>query len=568
MTSIAVAMPGARVVVPPPAFAHQRDAWMRSRDRAAFALFMEMGTGKTRVIIDTALHLFSKWQKKPTTGINGLLVIADNGIHRNFVSDEMAMHWPSSVPVNTVVWSTGKAGTRGLQRALAEQLTPKSLTGMAVLAMNIDAMITERGFATAERFLRARRCLMFVDESTSIKNHSAKRTKACTRLGTFAPYRRIATGNPVAETPLDFYAPLAFLDAAILDSPSWWAFRSEYAYWRTEYIELPGGKLRPYKVQVVDEKTGEKKYRNIPQLLKRIAPHSYTILKEQCLDLPPKLFAKRYVPLLPAQQKAYTLLRDQFLIELQNLSDNKKAKTIDNPTLDDLKRAYPGVPVDLLEDMLSMGDGAFADNSFAHEGLRIPVPVAMVRMLRLQQIVCGYEPTLNEKGVLKFLPGFTEEKNPRIEALAAIVREVPKDTQLIIWARFTPDIDQIMRMAKENDIGAVRYDGQVAEHIRDLNKKKFQASDPSARLFVANPQVGGKGLTLVQASTVVFYSNFFSNFIRGQAEDRAHRMGLKHAVTYIDMVAPGTVDEKIIAHLVSKKKLESSIMKGLVEEWL
>jgi len=193
------------------------------------------------------------------------------------------------------------------------------------------------------------------------------------------------------------------------------------------------------------------------------------------------------------------------------------------------------------------------------EDVRQIVPLAITRMLRLQQIACGHVPSLD-----KDEPATSLKDNARIKALAQLIEELPSDTQAIIWARFTADIDQICDLLGNQ---AVRYDGSVDDDQREKNKRRFQ--DGKVRFFVGNQKAGGKGLTLTAATCVIFYSNYFGLETRLQAEDRAHRIGQEHPVTYIDMVAVNTVDDKkIVPALRSKRKLSDTLTGDSPEDWL
>jgi SNF2 family DNA or RNA helicase len=148
--------------------------------------------------------------------------------------------------------------------------------------------------------------------------------------------------------------------------------------------------------------------------------------------------------------------------------------------------------------------------------------------------------------------------------LQVMLEELPTSTKAIIWARFTADIDAIMQLLGDQ---AVRYDGQVDDALRAENKHRFQQDD-TVRFFVGNPKAGGKGLTLTAATTVIFYSNYYGLETRIQAEDRAHRIGQEHPVTYVDLIGLDTVDGKIVKALREKKKLADMITGDPMGDWL
>lgn len=468
-------------------FAHQLQAFNLSKDSEAYALLMEQGTGKTKVGIDTAAHLYLKGE------IDALLVIAPNGVHRNWIDDELPDHMAEDVSWCGMIYRSGQANNKGFKRDFDELI---GFTGLAVLAINIDALITKRGKEVLKAFVRGRCVLGIVDESTDIKTPSAKRTRAARGLAKHLPYRRILTGTPTGNgNPLDLYSQFAFLDPDILGHKTYTGYKHEFANIETVYI--PG--RRPFP-KVIG-------YKNLDKLKARIAPYSFRVTKDDALDLPPKLFQKRYFELSKEQARLYTELRSNFMAEM--------------------------------------------------DGSIIAAPMVMTRMMRLQQISCGYVGTGDPDAPPRPVPG----PNPRLDALKNVLEQYPGPT--IIWCRFRPDIDEIMKLLGKT---AVRYDGSVSEEDRAEGKRMFMSGE--AEYFVGNPVAGGRGLTLHRAKNVVYYSNYFSYETRVQSEDRAHRIGLKHPVTYIDIIGEGTVDEKIVKSLREKLEISNLITGDNAREWI
>ena len=190
--------------------------------------------------------------------------------------------------------------------------------------------------------------------------------------------------------------------------------------------------------------------------------------------------------------------------------------------------------------------------------------LALTRLLRLQQVTCGYLPTLDpepDDEPYKVLPG----KNIRLETLKELCEETPH--QGIIWARFTKDVDLIMELLNSEGMGgAVRYDGQVNEDERANSIDRFRAQE--VQWFVGKASVGGEGLTLTEAKTVIYYNNSFKLIERLQSEDRAHRIGQDQAVLYYDIAGIETVDEKIIDSLIAKVKIANTITGDQAKDWL
>ena len=470
-----------------PPFSHQEIALHRSITKDAYALFMEQGTGKTKVIIDNACYLFLEGK------ISCLLVVAPNGVHRNWLSDEFPTHCWDNVKYEPFIWRSGKANTVNFQRQF-NYISRPSKDYLTVFTINIDAVITIKGRAAMKTLLENHKCMLVVDESTDIKTPGAKRTKALRTMSKWAPYRRILTGTPTAERPLDLYGQFAFLEPKVFGN-SFYSFKHTYGVWEDKWVY---GRPKPFQVSVG--------YKNLDDMQSRIEPYSYRVTKEEALDLPPKLYTKRYFTLTRDQQVLYRNLREDYV-------------------------------------------AAF------NSGEIITADMALTRLLRLQQISCGYVPV--DDGGMMEIAG----PNPRLEALKEVVDN--SEGSILIWTRFRKDIDLILGAYRDS---VVRYDGSVGDDERAEAIQEFQSG--KKRIFIGNPKAGGRGITLHKASTVVFYSNYFGLETRIQAEDRAHRIGLTHPVLYVDIVGEDTVDEKIVATLREKKRLADIITGDAFREWI
>jgi SNF2 family DNA or RNA helicase len=269
-------------------YAHQREAWDLSKDKDEFALFMDMGTGKSKVIIDNIAYLYDRGR------IDSALIIAPKGTYQNWTRNEIPTHMPDHIVVKTAAWS---ATPKKEEKKKLENIF-FSLSDLRVLVMNIEAFSTTKGVKFAEQFLRcAGNCMMVVDESTTIKNPKAKRTKAVIKTGIQAKYRRILTGEPVTRSPLDLYAQFQFLNPVCLGFSSFYTFRNRYAI----MIDMKAG-TRSFK-KIVG-------YQRLQELGDQIKPFSYRIKKEDCLDLPPKTYIYREVELTSDQKKVYKELSD------------------------------------------------------------------------------------------------------------------------------------------------------------------------------------------------------------------------------------------------------------------
>ena len=274
-------------------YAHQITALEKSWNKEVFAYFMEMGTGKSKVLIDNIAMLYDKGK------INGVLIIAPKGVYQNWYNGEIPTHLPDHIDKKVVLW---KALINQKQQLQLNTLF-ESGEDLHILVMNVEALSTKKGIDFAAKFLRTHQTLMAIDESTTIKNPDAKRTKSIVSLGINAKYRRILTGSPVTKSPLDLYKQCEFLDPWLLGHSSYYTFRTRYAIMKTANF---GGR----SVQLV---VG---YKNLAELSSKLEPFSYRCLKEDCLDLPDYVYTKRIIQLTPEQKKIYSTMKEIALAQL------------------------------------------------------------------------------------------------------------------------------------------------------------------------------------------------------------------------------------------------------------
>jgi SNF2 family DNA or RNA helicase len=468
-------------------YAHQITALEKSWDKEEYAYFMEMGTGKSKVLIDNIAILYDKGK------INGVLIIAPKGVYKNWYSSEIPTHLASHIQYKSVLW------TASISKTKQEELNSlfKSDFNLHVLVMNVEAFSTKKGLQFALKFLNSHKTLMAVDESTTIKTPSAKRTKSILALSKSAVYRRILTGSPITKSPLDLYTQCGFLNEDLLGFSSYYAFRSRYAH----MIERNFGGRR---VQIV------KSYQRLDELSKLIEPFSYRVLKEDCLDLPEKIFIRREIELTEEQLKLYSTMKQMALATLN--------------------------------------------------GKLLTAPNVLTQLMRLHQITCGHFKSDDGK--------IQELKNNRLEELMSILEET--EGKAIIWANYIYDIERISAAIKKEygDDSVVQYYGAIHTDERQKNIERFQDPQSPFRFFIGNPQTGGYGITLTAANTVIYYSNGYDLEKRLQSEDRAHRIGQKKSVTYIDLIAEKTIDEKIVKALRKKIDIASQIMGEELKEWI
>ncbi|MEL0176712.1 MAG: DEAD/DEAH box helicase [Pelagibacteraceae bacterium] len=274
-------------------YAHQLTALKKSWNKEVYAYFMEMGTGKSKVLIDNIAMLYDKGK------INGALIIAPKGVYQNWYNLEIPTHMASHIEKDVILWQSLINQKQQKQLDILFESTEK----LHILVMNVEALSTRKGLDFAARFLNCHSTLMAIDESTTIKNPEAKRTKNIVALGKHAKYRRILTGSPVTKSPLDLYKQCEFLEEGLLDYSSYYAFRTRYAVMRSANF---GGR----SVQIV---VG---YKNLGELSSKLEPFSYRVLKEDCLDLPDYTYTKRIIQLTPEQNKIYHQMKQLALAQM------------------------------------------------------------------------------------------------------------------------------------------------------------------------------------------------------------------------------------------------------------
>lgn len=578
-------------------YKHQLECLNRFGRKDYFALLAEMGTGKTWIIINNIADLWGSGD------CDTALVFAPNGVHTNWTRLELPKHMPDWVRFRSAAWV---ADPKKSERDALERILVDRDGALRVLTMNWEALQTKRGMEFAERFIKSGAKPMIVcDESDAIKNPTAARTKALMKLRPHSKWRRIMSGTPINNAPFDAFSQFGFLDPSILETTSFYAFKAEYAellpanhhtiksivtkkvqmsdsdrsllaeavrdlrglvyangrdeliqfmqavheaheggdYERVlmavrslkamfqpgpapatskkaqalraiacidsicgAYSQRLGAAFNPNRIpQIVDrDKTGRPKFRNLDKLSRLIAPHSFRVLKSDCLDLPDKVYKTVLFDLTPQQRAAYKKAEDECRLVFQ-------------------------------------GDEA---------------PISkLVAVSKLAQITSGYyiHPDCPDE------PVRIEGDNPKLDALIDRVRAITDaGEKVIVWARYRIEIEDIVARLASEGIECVQYHGGVKKGDRVEAIEQFERGN--AQVFVGNQQAGGTGITLVSASYVIYFSNNFSLRDRLQSEDRAHRIGQTKTVTYINLAAQGTVDEKVVSALSAKKDVAETII--------
>ena len=468
-------------------YQHQIDTLKLSANENLYALFLEMGLGKSKILLDNIAILFK--EKK----ISGAVIVAPKGVLDNWGRNEIDKHLPDDVEREVLVWQPNhtQRWTKDFKRMVEEDSTGK----LNIFLINVEALATDKGCKHVEHFMVTHDTMLVIDESTTIKNPKAKRTKNLIKLAPLADYRRILTGFPITKAPLDLYSQCYFLSPELLGYSSFYAFQARYAI--TQRKRLGSHSF--------DHVIG---YQRLDELQDQLQNFSIRYRKEDCLDLPEKVYTKRYVDLSDEQLKAYVQMKQRAIMEI--------------------------------------------------EGTTFSSVNALTQLMRLQQVVAGS--LRDDDGQVIHL------KNNRLQAVLDILEET--DGKVVIFAVFQTDIERLQEeIARKYGIESVAtYYGQTPQNERQDIISRFQDPESDLKYFISNPHTGGRGITLTEAKVLIFYSNSYDLELRIQAEDRIHRIGQNHSCTYIDLVSKNTVDEKILDSLLKKVDISNQIL-GEVRQW-
>lgn len=470
---------------------HQRKVLEDSIDEAGWAFFLEMGTGKSKIAIDTLAHWFTQGR------IDRALLVAKKGEYANFYYDQIPEHWPTELPIETLLYSSYLVHTADFRRDLRRFLALPPTT-FKVLVANVESLRGEKLEDLLDDFFYRQRVGLVVDESTCVKSHTSSQTKTLLKYAPRAKLRRIMTGTAVTESPLDLWGQTLVLGKGLLGHSSFSSFRGEYT--NVVPTVLPTG-------ATVNKYVG---YRNEDKLKRVIKTFSSQVLKSECLDLPEKVYVKKVVELDPDHRKKYDQLRREAMLEV--------------------------------------------------EGHEIEVLHAMSLSSKMHQLAAGQ--VKDEEGNYHWV------ESAKMQATVDILSDY--EGKAIIWCPYkAPLLRLVDRLNKEFGHGsAVGYFGGVADEDRKANLAAFKDPGSETRFFVANQSSAGFGITMLIAKMMIYYANSYKLELRLQSEDRSHRIGQTDNVTYVDLVARGTVDEACYQALRDKKKMSDVIMSRPPSAWL
>lgn len=436
-------------------FAHQKACREFLKGRNFAALLMDMGTGKSLTILT---HIIDN-------KLMPAMIVTKNSIKYNWTAE------------------LEKLGVTKDDYVVLEGSTEKKREQLADTSKKFYIMNFESVRLIKEDIARRKLKTLVLDESTAIKNPTAKVTKAVLTIARRVENRYILTGTPITNAPLDAFCQFNFLDPSVLFFYNYFAFRSYYAVCIERRING-----RAFK-DVVG-------YKNLDELVTRIQPHSFMIKKEDCLDLPPKVYETRYVDMIPEQARIYNELAKELVAEIEP------------------------------------NESVVASN-------------ILTKLLRLQQILGGH--TVSENGV-----AYKLKENKTVELLE-ILEEIG-DAKVVIWARFVDEIKFLEKLLNEKGYKTRSIHGEIETEQRQNIVNEINTGD--LRIVVCQQQTAGFGLNITGASYAVYYSNDWSLQNRQQSEDRIYRIGQTKKVTIIDIIHKDTVEETIVAALKTKKTFQ------------
>lgn len=471
-------------------------------------LFCEQGTGKSWMLLADAERCFKAGK------IDALVIIAPKGVHTNFVRREIPTHL--SPPYRAWAYNSGKS-IKPL-----DDLMRDGSKSLKILAINIDALAHKTGLEVVKKFMKGRKVMLAIDESQRIKTPTAVVTKRVMTLAASSTARRIMSGTPLTNSPPDLFSQFEFL------KPGFWgqthrAFVARYAYIapdhsgimrhiRARAAQNPWVKAQQEKgvwqgPQVVErDDSGRPRWRNLEELRDRVAPHTFRVLKKDCLDLPEKVFERRFFDLVPGQRMAYDQIKEDHYLQIGD---------------------------DILE------------------------ATALTAQIKLQQVTSGF--VLMKQPDDTVAAQYITEGNPRLELLEEVIDDIPNDKQFVIFAHFREEIRAICELLAKMKISSVQYHGGVPQNQREKAIDEFQSGQ--ARAFVGQPASGGIGITLTAADTMIYASMSYNWGNLAQSQDRIHRIGQTgDKCTYIMLCATDTVDEDIASALEHKGQTAATVL--------
>lgn len=458
-----------------PPYKHQLREWKRNKDKRAHALLWQMRTGKSRCVIDLGCY----WREE--YGIDGVLILAPNGVHENWTRRELKKHHWNRVPFNSLAFGTEKSRTPEWQAKFDKYLKSDKLFWFAV---NSESMVLPDARAAIKRFIKAKKHFFLIaDECHDFRIPGSKRTKMVRSISPKLPMGvRILSGTAVLNSPLHAFSQWELLKKEALGFKNFGSFKRRYAEisfmprCRPDGSEMYNGRKFPTIIG----------YKHLEELRERMGKFASVVLREDCNDLPPLIETVRYVEPTKRQLKIYRKLHHEYTVSINR------------------------------EDV-SIGENT-------------------QRFIKLQQVLSGF--LKDEYEVIHRIPG----ENPRLEALMQELAE--RDGKFIIWCQFREDIRIVAERLELDGIHFVQYHGGVTDKEQRQRAIDAFQNKKSVQGFIGTPAAGGQGLDLSAAHHIVNYSHTFNAIHREQSVERATAVGGR-SITVTDLIVPNSIEEYI-----------------------
>lgn len=447
-------------------------------DAPSRALLWQQRTGKTKPVIDTACA----WHV--TKNLKTVIIVAPNGVHTNWIRKELPKHcWVSHI---AHAWLPKSSGTVGHAASVNAAIDSKKL---CFLAFGKESLLSQKVQAVIKAALRRGPCALFIDECHHFRTPGAKRTKLARGLAKKCAMRRILTGTATGNSPLGLFSQFELLHRGALGFTRFTGptgFESRYAVMGEGFDPRSGRRFKQLEG-----------YKNLEELMGRVAKWSSTVLREDCEDLPDLLNTIQAYSPSELQQSAYESMRKSYVVQLTS--------------------------------------GSYAEAAASGS-----------RLLRLQQILSNFIVT-DTFDVETIDPA----NDPRLDAMVEAL-----DGPAIIWCRFSECIRKVTGRLKEIGRSFVEYHGAISDEARTDAIDNFQAGE--VETFVGQPACAGEGLELSRAETMIWFSHVFDVVVRDQASERATIVG-GNRVSVVDLVAPDSVDDYILENLHSKRSIADQV---------
>lgn len=465
-------------------YAHQKKALHKVlRLQGRCALFMEMGTGKTKVAIDWAGIGFHN------LGVRRVLVVAPLSV---------LGVWPRQIRQHSNVPSRAfrlEGATKKRVRILTQIMRSPDDNKLTYVIINYEGLWRiddDSGKGVEGLLVRWQPDLVIFDESHRIKDPHSKQSKSAYRIAREVEQALVLTGTPITKAPLDAFGQFRVVDDKIFGrgdmKSDWKNFRERYGRW---------GGFNGFKL------VG---YRHLKELIKKVRKFSYRVKKEQCFDLPPKVWVDVPVEMSDKAWRIYTKMAEEMIAEIEG-------------------------------------------------GYITTAKIVLTKLLRLSQITSGFA-----KDEDKIVRIFDDAK---LKTCMDLVKDlvIEEGHKVVIFCRFIPDVERVEKQLLKMRVGYRKLDGSVPSKHRDSLYEEFQ-SDPKVQVFIAQIQAGSEGIELFAADACIYYSMNHSLINYAQSQDRLHRPGaeMHDKITYYRLIVPRTVDVLTYRSLEEKTNIAKLVL--------